>query len=125
MMKQGIEFFSRLIKNADCPACWHCGQWSSFQGSFYIVSDLLTWSAYFRITVVILRYISKKQAIHFLRLYFLLAAFSLACDVTQIIATIIKSVKVFKRYKGFQNVTASYKWIAIEPRSNFLSLIAG
>lgn len=82
MMNQGIEFFSRLFKSADGPPRRHCGQWSSFHASFYIVSGLLI--------------------IRFLRLYFLFAAFILACDVTQLITPIIKCIKILNDTKEFR-----------------------
>ena len=81
-MNQIIEFFKKLFDSSDWPPRWHCGRWTEFHGWLYIISDLLIWSAYFTIPIVIIRYISKKQGIRFVRLYFLFAAFILACGAT-------------------------------------------
>ncbi len=60
-MDQVIEFFKKLLDNSDWPPRWHCGRWTEFHGWLYILSDLLIWSAYFTIPIVIIRFISKKK----------------------------------------------------------------
>lgn len=79
------DFFRRLLDTADWPARWHCGQWTGFHGWLYIISDGLIWSAYFSIPLIIIRYISRRGDIRFVRLYFLFAAFILACGSTHLL----------------------------------------
>src|ERR1019366_5684718 len=98
-MNQGREFFVKLFQNSDWPPRWHCGQWTAFYGWLYIVSDLLIWSAYFSIPIFILRFISKKQDVRFVRLYFLFAAFIPDRGTTRLLDTIafIKTPKYVSR----------------------------
>ena len=81
-MKQVAEFFKKLFDTSDWPPRWHCGKWTEFHGWLYIVSDILVWSAYFAIPLIIIRYISKKHDARFIRIYFLFAGFILACGGT-------------------------------------------
>ena len=95
-MNEVIEFFRKLFSSADWPPRWHCGQWTAFHGWLYIISDLLIWSAYFSIPIFILRFISKKQDIRFVRLYFLFAAFILACGATHLLDAIAFWVPLYR-----------------------------
>jgi PAS domain S-box-containing protein len=81
-MKQVVEFFEKLLDTSDWPPRWKCGTWSEFHGWLYIISDILVWSAYFAIPLIIIRYISKRHDARFIRLYFLFAGFILACGAT-------------------------------------------
>jgi PAS domain-containing protein len=95
-MDQILEFFSHLLDSSDWPPRWHCGRWTEFHGWLYIVSDLLIWSAYFTIPLVIIRYLSKKQGIKFVWLYFLFAAFILACGATHFLDAIAFWIPVYR-----------------------------
>lgn len=81
-MKQVIDFFTGLFDTSLWPPRWHCGNWSDFHGWFYIISDLLIWSAYFAIPIIILNYISKRKELRFHKIYLLFASFILACGLT-------------------------------------------
>lgn len=76
------DFFRNLFDSSDWPPRWHCGKWTEFHGWLYIISDLMVWGAYFAIPLIIVRYISRKTNIKFSRIYFLFAAFILACGAT-------------------------------------------
>ncbi len=112
-MNEVTEFFSKLFDSADWPPRWHCGQWSSFHGWFYIVSDLLIWSAYFAIPIVILRFISKKQGIRFLRLYFLFAAFILACGATHLLDAIAFWIPLYRLNALVLFITGVISWVTV------------
>src|SRR5665647_2932617 len=81
-MNQLTDFFLKLFDYSDWPPRWHSGKWSEFHGWLYIISDLLIWSAYFTIPLVIIKYITRKSDVQFVKLYFLFAAFILACGAT-------------------------------------------
>lgn len=82
-MQQIIDFFKGLFATDKWPARWHCGEWSDFHGWMYIISDLMIWTAYFLIPLVILNYLSAKKAIiKFQKVYLLFAAFILLCGMT-------------------------------------------
>src|SRR4051812_35797724 len=95
-MNQVWDFFSKLFDSSDWPPRWHCGHWTAFHGWLYIVSDLLIWSAYFSIPIAIIRYITKKQGVAFVRLYFLFAAFILACGATHFLDAIMFWIPVYR-----------------------------
>ncbi|HVF96474.1 MAG TPA: ATP-binding protein [Flavisolibacter sp.] len=87
-MESVLEFFRKLFDTSDWPPRWHCGNWTEFHGWLYIVSDLLIWSAYFAIPLIILKYVSKRVDTKFVRAYFLFAAFILACGSTHLLDAI-------------------------------------
>lgn len=87
-MSQASDFFSKLFDTTDFPPRWHCGRWSDFHGWLYIISDLAIWAAYFAIPVIIVRFISRRTDARFIRIYFLFAAFILACGSTHLLDAI-------------------------------------
>ncbi len=88
LMDQVTEFFSKLFDDSGFPPRWHCGRWTEFHGWLYIISDLMIWSAYFAIPIIIIRYITRKQGARFQKIYFLFAAFILACGTTHLLDAI-------------------------------------
>src|SRR6185437_12969686 len=112
-MQQVVDFFKGLFDTSLWPPRWHCGQWSSFHGWLYIVSDLLIWAAYFTIPIVILRYISKKQGIKFLRLYFLFAAFILACGATHLLDAIAFWIPLYRLNALVLFITGVISWVTV------------
>lgn len=112
-MNQVIEFFRKLFDSADWPPRWHCGRWTEFHGWLYIISDLLIWSAYFTIPVVIIRYISKKQGIRFTRLYFLFAAFILACGATHFLDAVAFWIPAYRLNALVRLITGALSWVTV------------
>ena len=85
-----INFFRKLFDPEGFPPRWLCGDgWDAFTGWFYIVSDLMIWSAYFAIPLIIIRYITRRRDARFTRIYFLFASFILACGTTHLIDAIL------------------------------------
>jgi PAS domain S-box-containing protein len=112
-MDQIGEFFSHLFDSASWPPRWHCGRWTGFHGWLYIISDLLIWSAYFTIPLVIIRYLSKKHGIRFVRLYFLFAAFILACGATHFLDAIAFWIPVYRLNALVLLITGALSWITV------------
>src|SRR5579863_4559582 len=112
-MDQIVDFFIHLFDSSDWPPRWHCGRWTEFHGWVYIISDLLIWSAYFSIPAVIIRYISKKQGIKFVRLYFLFAAFILACGATHFLDAIAFWIPVYRLNALVQLITGVISWVTV------------
>jgi len=112
-MDQVLEFFSKLLDSSDWPPRWHCGRWTDFHGWVYIISDLSIWAAYFSIPVVIIRYLSKKQGIKFVRLYFLFAAFILACGATHFLDAVIFWVPVYRLSALTRLITGILSWMTV------------
>jgi PAS domain S-box-containing protein len=112
-MTQVTEFFRKIFETADWPPRWHCGNWTEFHGWLYIISDLLIWSAYFSIPLVIIRYIAKKPDLKFVRLYFLFAAFILACGATHFLDVVIFWVPLYRLSALLKFVTGILSWITV------------
>jgi PAS domain S-box-containing protein len=112
-MKQVEEFFGKLFDTSDWPPRWKCGNWSDFHGWLYIISDLLVWSAYFAIPLIIIKYISKKHDARFIRLYFLFAGFILACGSTHFFDAVTFWVPLYRINALVRAITGVISWITI------------
>lgn len=112
-MDQLFDFFSHLFDSSDWPPRWHCGRWTEFHGWLYIISDLLIWSAYFTIPLVIIRYISKKHGVKFVRLYFLFAAFILACGATHFLDAVAFWIPVYRLNALVRLITGVISWVTV------------
>jgi PAS domain S-box-containing protein len=122
-MDQVIEFFKKLFDSSDWPPRWHCGQWTEFHGWLYIISDLLIWSAYFTIPIVIIRYISRRKDIRFAKLYFLFAAFILACGGTHFLDAVAFWIPAYRLNALFRLITAVISWITVFYIAKYLPVI--
>lgn len=112
-MEQVIEFFRKLFDTGDWPPRWHSGRWTEFHGWFYIISDLLIWSAYFAIPLTILKYISKRVDAKFIRTYFLFAAFILACGSTHLLDAITFWFPAYRLNALVRAITGVISWITV------------
>ncbi len=96
-MSQLTEFFAGLFATDKWPARWNCGEWSSFHGWLYIVSDLMIWFAYFLIPVIILKYFTGRQrVIQYRKVYLLFAGFILLCGSTHFIDAVMFWFPVYR-----------------------------
>lgn len=112
-MEQVIDFFKKLLDITDWPPRWHCGKWSGFHGWLYIISDLLIWAAYFAIPVVIIKYISKKQHLKFIKLYVFFAIFILSCGTTHFLDAIAFWWPAYRLSALVRFITATVSWITV------------
>jgi PAS domain S-box-containing protein len=112
-MRKIFYFFKNLLDSSDWPPRWHCGNWTEMHGWLYIVSDLLVWSAYFAIPTVILRYITRKHDPQFLRLYFLFAAFILACGATHFLDALAFWIPLYRLQAVVLLITGVLSWITV------------
>ncbi|HEX2533420.1 MAG TPA: ATP-binding protein [Chitinophagaceae bacterium] len=96
-MNEIIDFFAGLFSTKDWPPRWKCGTWSDFHGWLYIASELMVWTAYFLIPLLILNYIKKKKAvIGFRRVYLLFATFILLCGSTHFLDALMFWVPMYR-----------------------------
>jgi PAS domain S-box-containing protein len=112
-MEQVVEFFQKLFDTQDWPPRWNCGNWTGFHGWFYIISDLLIWSAYFAIPLTILKYLSRKVDTRFVRAYFLFAAFILACGSTHLLDAITFWFPAYRLNALVRFITGVVSWITV------------
>jgi two-component system, chemotaxis family, sensor kinase Cph1 len=96
-MDQIIEFFKGLFSHDEWPPRWECGYWSDFHGWLYIVSELMVWTAYFLIPLIIINYFYKKRStIRFRRVYLLFATFILLCGSTHFIDALMFWIPMYR-----------------------------
>lgn len=112
-MSQVVEFFQKLLDTSDWPPRWHCGKWSEFHGWLYIISDLLIWSAYFAIPLIILKFISRRSKARFVRAYFLFAAFILACGSTHLLDAITFWYPTYRLNALVRFITGVVSWATV------------
>lgn len=112
-MSEIADFISKLLDTADWPPRWHCGKWTSFHGWLFIISDLLVWSAYFTIPAIIIRYITIKKHQRFIRLYFLFAAFIMACGATHFLDAVSFWYPAYRLNALVRLITAIISWVTI------------
>lgn len=112
-MSEVTDFFSKLFDSSGWPPRWHCGTWTEFEGWLYIISDLMIWAAYFAIPIVIVRYISRKQEAHFIRLYVLFAAFILACGSTHFLDAAAFWFPLYRLNALVRFITGIISWMTV------------
>ncbi|WP_114749937.1 sensor histidine kinase [Pleomorphovibrio marinus] len=114
MISALIDFFQRLFDTSGFPPRWLCGnEWTDFLGWFYISSNLLVWSAYFAIPVIIIGYLIKKRDLKFHTGYFLFAGFILSCGSTHLIDAIIFWVPVYRFNALMLFMTGVISWVTV------------
>jgi signal transduction histidine kinase len=113
-MQEVSNFFKSLFKQDDFRAFWQCGNWTDFHGWLYIISDLLVWSAYFVIPLLILAYALKKgNSIRFNSLYFLFAGFILMCGATFFVDAMMFWVPLYRLSALVRFITGVVSWITV------------
>lgn len=112
-MGQVLEFFNKLFDASDWPPRWHCGKWTDFHGWMYIVSDLLIWSAYFAIPLIIIKYISRRKDVYFNKIYFLFAAFILACGSTHFLDAVTFWFPLYRLNALVRLITGIVSWVTV------------
>ncbi|MBC7720657.1 MAG: PAS domain-containing protein [Pedobacter sp.] len=112
-MKDIYDFFAKLFNTSDWPPRWHCGHWTNFHGWLYIISDLLVWGAYYAIPILIIRFITKKQKQQFAKIYWLFAAFILACGFTHLLDAITFWYPMYRLNALARFVTAIISWVTL------------
>jgi len=113
-MNEVFQFFSKLFDTRDWPPRWHCGNWTNFHGWLYIIAYLAIWSAYFAIPLIIVRYlVRQKRALRFNRLYFLFAAFILACGVTHFLDALMFWYPYYRISALARLITGILSWLTV------------
>jgi signal transduction histidine kinase/CheY-like chemotaxis protein len=71
------------------PPRWECGDWTDLHGYIHIFSDLTIFLAYTAIPVLLVYFIVKKKTVPFLPVFWLFAAFILACGFVHLLEATI------------------------------------
>lgn len=112
-MGQAIHYFLNLFNPDGFPPRWYCGQWDSFTGWFYILSDIAIWGAYFTIPIILLYFVRKKKEVPFSRIFLLFAAFILACGSTHLADAVMFWWPAYRLSGFIYFVTAVISWATV------------
>lgn len=113
-MNEIADFFRKLLDTSDWPPRWHCGRWTDFHGWLYIVSDLMVWSAYFCIPLIILYYLGKRRKdVSFHRIYILFASFIVACGMTHFLDALMFWYPAYRLSALVRLATGIISWATI------------
>jgi len=82
---QAADFFANLFDTSHWPPRWHCGTWSDFHGWLYIISDIAIWASYFLLPILLIRMVTKRKDVPFLKIFWLFGAFIILCGTTHLI----------------------------------------
>lgn len=123
LSKQGTAFFGSLFDTDDWPARWQCGDWSSFHGWLYIISDIVTGLCYFLIPLTLWFFLYKnKQWQSFRSIIVLFILFIVACGSTHFMDAAIfwwpayRVSALLRLFTAIVSVTTVIALIKIAPR---------
>jgi hypothetical protein len=104
----------RLFDTAGFPARWSCGTWSDLLGWTHILADLLIFSAYMAIPVLLARLWRRRRGeVPFPRLLLVFAGFVFACGTTHFIEAVIFWHPVYRLAGLLKVVTAIVSWATV------------
>lgn len=113
-MQEVSDFFKGLFRQEGFRPAWQSGKWTDFHGWLYIFSDLLIWSAYFVIPLLILAYAIKKgNHIRFNSLYFLFAAFIILCGITFFVDALMFWKPLYRVNALVRFITGVVSWVTV------------
>jgi signal transduction histidine kinase/ActR/RegA family two-component response regulator len=107
------DFLWNLFKTSDFVPRWNCGNWSSAHGWLHIISDLGVWSAYVTIPCVLGYFILRKRDLPFQTIFWLFAAFILACGSTHLMEAIIFWWPAYRLAALIKLFTAIVSWATV------------
>ena len=108
-----IDYFSKFFDTSDFPARWYCGNWSDFLGWLHILSDVAIFAAYFAIPAVLVYFARKRKDFPFTKLFWLFAAFIVACGTTHLIEAVIFWSPIYRVSGMAKFITAVVSWATV------------
>lgn len=106
-----MDFILQLFNTEGFPLRWLCGTaWRPFVGWFMIASDLMIFSAYLSIPLLLVYFIRKKQDMAFLRIFWLFAAFIFACGVSHLLDAMMFWWPVYRLNALERFITGLISW---------------
>src|SRR5262245_4194408 len=84
-----LDFLQNLFDTSDFPPRWHCGHWTDAHGWLHIVSDVTIFAAYTAIPLMLVYFVLRKKTVPFLPVFWLFAAFIIACGCVHLIEATI------------------------------------
>ena len=111
-----MDFLSRLFDTEGFPARWYCGPaWYAepYVGWMHIVSDLVTFVAYTAIPCVLAYFVMKREELVFPNVFWLFAAFIIACGLVHLTEAIIFWEPVYRLSALLKMITATVSTMTV------------
>ncbi|QQR89764.1 MAG: PAS domain S-box protein [Myxococcales bacterium] len=97
---------TRLFDTTGFVPRWNCGVWSHGLGWVHIVSDLVTFAAYFLIPATIAYFAFQRRDIQFRSIYILFGLFILSCGTVHLVEAIIFWAPIYRFSAFVKSITA-------------------
>lgn len=107
-----FEFFGRLFDPTGFVPRKDCGDWPAGLIWLHVGSDLFIWLAYISIPLVLV-YFTRRRGLPFPGLFYLFAAFILACGFTHFIDALMFEVPLYNLAGLVKFVTAGVSWATV------------
>lgn len=108
-----MDFLLRIFDPTGFPPRWFCGEWTQFHGWLYVSANLAIWAAYTTIPMLLVYFLSKRQDVPFLPIFWLFACFIYACGTTHLIDALIFWWPVYRFAAVMLFITAVVSWITV------------
>jgi two-component system, chemotaxis family, sensor kinase Cph1 len=108
-----IDFLAHVFDASGFPPRWHCGSWTSGHGWLHILSDVGVWSAYLTIPCLLGYFVLNKKDMPFRPIFWLFAAFILACGTTHLMEAVIFWWPAYRLAALIKLITAIVSWCTV------------
>jgi len=108
-----LETLRSIFDPTGFPPRWSCGTWTALHGWIHVIADLATWAAYYTIPALIAWFLSKRRDLPYTRLFWLFAAFILACGTGHLIEATIFWRPWYRLSALVKVVTAIVSWATV------------
>ena len=105
-----LIYLSQLFDTSGFPPRWQCGSWTPVHGWLHILSDLGIWLAYLAIPCILGYFVLRRKDIPFRPIFWLFAAFILACGTTHLMEAIIFWWPAYRLAGVIKLLTAMVSW---------------
>ncbi|MEO8151125.1 MAG: ATP-binding protein [Bacteroidia bacterium] len=112
-MNDLFTFFKKLFDASDWPPLWKNGNWNNFDGWFYIISDLMIWSAFVALPVILVMYVTRKNYSRFQKLYLLAAAFIFLSGLTYFMDAVSFWYPMHRFNALLRFITGLLSWVTV------------
>lgn len=102
-----------LFDTEGFPPRWHCGEWTSFHGMVHVCADLAIFGAYAAIPIAITYFVKKRVDTPFTPIFWLFAAFILACGTGHLIEASIFWIPWYRFAALSKVITAIVSWATV------------
>ncbi|HEX6245207.1 MAG TPA: histidine kinase dimerization/phosphoacceptor domain -containing protein, partial [Polyangiales bacterium] len=108
-----LEALAQLFSTAGFPARWACGRWTAAHGWLHIGADLAVFSAYAAIPIALMYFVRKRRDVPFLPIFWLFAAFILACGVGHLVDATVFWRPHYRLLTALKLFTAVASWLTV------------